>query len=163
MKFTYEPGRHIHCNGKEYLSIRRVGNTPPVEADNMTRQIVELLNAFGTSSPTVCDYSNYETFHVAMFLNGNSSSSEVYELCRWLAKGALREETPALWLADKFREIIEERHLAIDRREERCKGSADILAHSLLTAALGRVNWRELAEEWIGHVFAVYPSKEETA
>ena len=151
MKFTYEPGRHIHKDGKEYISIHREGNTPPVEADNITRQIVELLNSFGTTSPTVCDYSNYETFHIAMYLSGNSSSAEFYGMCRRLAKDALREETPVLWLADKFEEIISGPVLTMDDREERCNGDADRLAHSLLSAALDRVNWRELAEEWIGH------------
>jgi len=94
----------------------------------------------------VSGYSNYPTFQVAMFLSNNKPQ---YDNCRILAKNALREEMPTVWLADMLKEKVEQGWLQMDRQEEQLCGDVDTLAHSLLSAALGRVNWMEIAEEWL--------------
>lgn len=107
----------------------------------------------------VSGYSNYPTFHVALFLSNNPPQ---YDQARALAKLALTKGVEStdpnayseglVWLADELETLVEQGWLMLDAREEECKTDSDTLAHSLLTAALGRVNWRELAEEWITSV-----------
>jgi hypothetical protein len=109
---------------------------------------------------TVCGYKNYETFHVAMFLSNNRP---MYEAARRLAQAAVNhfpdvadrnELSGCSWLdlADRLETMVEQHYLKIDERELRQRTDTDRLAFALMTAALGRVDWRELAEEWINTV-----------
>jgi len=93
-------------------------------------------------------YANYETFTVALFLNNNRPQ---YDECIALARAVLRDrrEAPAVYLADSLKVLVVDRSLYMDSRELRCKGEGDYLAHTLLSAAVDRVNWKEIAEEWL--------------
>ena len=114
-------------------------------------------------------YTNYETFAVAIFLENNHSGDSArpgpYEKARELAKAALGRGTPNddpnaysdahVWLADKLEHLIQQTYLRVDDKEveianlpERSR-DAGYLSHSLLTAALERVNWMEIADVWI--------------
>ena len=105
---------------------------------------------------SVSGYRNYETFHCAMFLSNNRRQ---YEVAINAAKKALSIGTDSadpnahseglIWLADQLETLVENGWLTMDAREEACKTDSDMLAHSLLSAALGRVNWLEIAEEWL--------------
>jgi hypothetical protein len=113
-------------------------------------------------SEEVSGYTNYETFHVALFLENNRPQ---YDIAWGLAQMALDKGTESedpnavsdglVWLEDELKELVEQRYLRIDAKEEENatkKGIAfdcDTLAHELLTAALGRVDWRQLANEWL--------------
>lgn len=101
---------------------------------------------------------NNETFHIALFLANNQP---VYKRAWALAESVSRQEEttsadpnchpPArIILADMLQGLVEDAYLRVDDREMDCKTDTDYLAHSLLTAALGRVNWLELSEEWLG-------------
>ncbi len=107
----------------------------------------------------VSGYSNYETFTIAMFLenerSGDSARQGPYESCRSLSTEALKKETnttdpnahpsAVVWLAYKLEHLVEQTYLRMDSREGSCRTARDILAHSLLRAALDRVDWMELA------------------
>lgn len=44
-RFTVEPGRHIHRDGKPFIAVTRVGiDTSPTECDDITHAIAALLN-----------------------------------------------------------------------------------------------------------------------
>jgi hypothetical protein len=130
---------------REYVdySRDRIGQLPyeGVEADYSAKLFTVDVNPDENTG-----YSNYETCHVGLFL---SNTSDISAYCLQVANEALKEETPTVWLADRLELYVEQRNLKIDQREARCRSDVDHLAHSLLTAALGRVNWRELAEEWL--------------
>jgi hypothetical protein len=111
---------------------------------------------------TVCNYTNSETFDVALFLSNNKPQ---YGIAWGLAQMALEKGTDSeypnalpealIWLEDELKELVEQHYLRIDDREEENAHKVDIaydcdtLAHSLLTAALGRVDWRQIANEWL--------------
>lgn len=98
----------------------------------------------------VCGYSTYETFHVAMLL---SNTRQAYDAAITLARGvaAGTDEHKIGKLADLLETLVEACYLRVNTRELAAATDADRLAHDLLTAALGRVDYRELAEEWIGY------------
>ncbi len=41
--YTTEPGRHIHRDGKPFISIQKHGDTSPTDADSLARRLPELL------------------------------------------------------------------------------------------------------------------------
>jgi len=45
-KYTVEAGRSILMDGKPFIVIQRTGNIDPVEADNITHVIADLLNKY---------------------------------------------------------------------------------------------------------------------
>lgn len=45
VRFTVEPGRHIHADGRPFLSIRREGSSSPADIDTLTHKIATMLNA----------------------------------------------------------------------------------------------------------------------
>lgn len=104
----------------------------------------------------VSGYKNYETFHVALFLSNTRSR---YEECRLLAMMALKKGVESndpdsyseglVWLADELENLVEQHILQVDEREGSCKTDNDALAHFLMTAALEKVNWVDIAEEWL--------------
>jgi hypothetical protein len=107
----------------------------------------------------VSGYSNYPTFHVALFLSNNRPQ---YDQARELAKMAFAKGTDSadpnaqsegiLWLADELETLVTEGYISLEAREEDAKTQSEILINELLSASLGRVNWRELAEEWASTV-----------
>jgi hypothetical protein len=103
-----------------------------------------------TPETEVSGYSNYFTFHCALFLSNNRPQ---YDDARDLALTVLEEnptdDAASRQLADELEAYVEGRWLTLDCREAACKTDDDYLAHELLTAALGRVDWLQIAEEWI--------------
>lgn len=116
------------------------------------------------NSEQVSGYSTYETFHVAMFLSNNRAQ---HDQAMALARMAVERGTqmddlnalsPALiWLMDELVILVKRTYLRMDFREDQIATSynseiqrdCDMLAYELLFAALERVNWREIAEEWL--------------
>lgn len=107
----------------------------------------------------VSGYSSYETFHVALFLSNNRPQ---YTRVKLLAEKAHERDpeelpSPVHWLADEIQRTVEGAYLCMDEREESAQGGrksevardCDVLAFSLLSAALDRVEWAEIAEEWL--------------
>src|SRR5260370_395124 len=107
----------------------------------------------------VCGYRNYATFHVALFL---SNTRPQYDHSKDLAHAAINisHENPLVspsiafvdptdWLSEELKAYVEDQCLSMDAREGTCKTDDDILAHELLGVALGHVDWRQLAEEWL--------------
>ncbi len=46
VRFTVEPGRHIHADGREFLSISREGSSSsPTDIDTLTHKIAAMLNS----------------------------------------------------------------------------------------------------------------------
>ncbi len=100
-------------------------------------------------SDQVCGYRNYDTFTVAMFL---SNDRVRYERASEFARQALAMPegvTADLWLSGVLQTFVEEECLLICVREGRCRTDAVTPAHELMMAALARVDWRRIAEEWL--------------
>jgi hypothetical protein len=97
----------------------------------------------------VCDYTNYETFTVAMLL---SNDRPMYEEARAVTSRLISALHRVADIAEALESMVEQWYLDVDGREMACKRDADKLAHELMTAALARVDWREIAEEWINTV-----------
>lgn len=95
---------------------------------------------------TVCSYSNYQTFHVALFLSNNRPQ---YDTCLRFAKDCLTNERPALAMASALEELVQDHWLTVDARESECRTDSDYLAFALLRSSLDRVDWRQIAEEWL--------------
>lgn len=104
----------------------------------------------------VSGYSNHETFTVGVLLENDRTQ---YNTCRELAKVALAKGTASadsnahldglVWLADELEAYVNNDWLNMIQREVDIKTDGDSLAHSLLAAALDRVDWIELAEGWL--------------
>ncbi len=102
-------------------------------------------------------YCNYETSSIALWLNNDR---DLYDQCRAVARTAISPEeaaarteredvrSPELVMADFLEEFVE-RKLEVDRREEKARTDAERMFVSMAQAALERVNWLELGEEWI--------------
>lgn len=45
VRFTVEPGRHIHADGRTFISIGREGSAMPSDVDTLTHKIAAMLNA----------------------------------------------------------------------------------------------------------------------
>ena len=115
----------------------------------------------------VSGYSTYETFTVAMFLEGNQKRNEqCLQMARTILEyqDAPQEEdvSPEVQLADHIKILVEEVYLMMDAEEKtnsfRTGLSYDTctLRHSLVSAALDRVDWMELAQCYLNS------AKEET-
>lgn len=108
----------------------------------------------------VSGYSSYETFHVAMFLENNRAPYDMAYGMALIAADRDAEELPSPihWLADELERAVSQHYLRLDAKEEENgtkRGIAydcDTLEHSLLTAALARVDWDEIAEVFLGIV-----------
>lgn len=100
----------------------------------------------------VSGYSNYPTFHVALFL---ANDSRRHELMKHLAQNILEDselqndDERRLCLRDHTKELVEEEFLGLTDREEAAVKEADVLAYELLSAAIGQVDWMEIADEWL--------------
>ena len=124
----------------------------------------EQIHSEGQSSRLVCadvnpgeceGYRNYETFTIGVWLKNDR---KLYDQCRIEAKNTLlivkdhgdRLEglSPELAMADWLQSFVEKK-LWVDQREEKASNYADRMFVSLAQAALDRVDWRELGEEWI--------------
>lgn len=107
----------------------------------------------------VCGYTNYPTFHAAMFLKNNRTQYErVNAIAKEMAEEIVTDDILANQLADMLETLVTEHYLQVDTRSEEAakysglKYDCEILAYQLLTAALGEVDWRQIAEEWVNHV-----------
>lgn len=100
----------------------------------------------------VCNYRNYETFQVATFISNNRRQ---YDLCLLEAAEVFTNDawpTPeekVSALARRLEEKVSEVWLGMNVREEACAKDIDYLAHVLLCGALDRVDWFEIADEWL--------------
>lgn len=53
MTYSLEPGRHIYCDGKPFVSIGREGETLPTEADTVAHAVRTLLSILDTAGVDV--------------------------------------------------------------------------------------------------------------
>lgn len=112
-------------------------------------------------NPDECEgYRNYETSSIALWLKNDR---KLYDQCRAVALTVISDEevtsraekederSPELVMADWLQQFVETK-LQVDRRESRASTDEERMFVSLAQAALGDVNWFELAEEWISDV-----------
>ncbi len=123
------------------------------DRSNLHRAFTAKRVAVDINPEEVYNYRNGETSTVALFLENNRRP---YDQLKMLVRVALPQHnspdndpnahtSAVVWLADEIEKLVEQLYLQIDNREESCRTDADRLAYDLLTAALGRVDWRELA------------------
>lgn len=104
------------------------------------------------SDQTYNGWTNYETWAVGMFLDGNYTGEGTYrdvlELVESAANGNAAERGEALWAVETDLKEYVEREIRGDDAEMHPAS----LATDLLGAALDSVNWRELAESKLSEI-----------
>ena len=88
-------------------------------------------------------WTNYETWAVGMYLDGNYTGEGTYRACLQLIGGCVEDGGYA---ADALKEWVEE-EIGAETND-----LANGIASDLLGAALSEVNWRELAEHKVQEV-----------
>lgn len=106
-------------------------------------------------NPDSCEgYKNYITFSLSVWLKNDH---KIYDRCRKMAADYVRlsretlelnDTTPELVMADWLQQFVETR-LQMDWREDTANTDVDRMFVQMAQAALGQVDWRELADEWI--------------
>lgn len=109
-------------------------------------------------NPDECEgYRNYVTFSIGVWLKNDH---KIYDRCREMAAEYIRlsretlelnDTTPELVMADWLQQFVETR-LQVDWREDTANTDADRIFVQMVQAALGQVDWRELAENWLHNV-----------
>jgi hypothetical protein len=102
-------------------------------------------------------YTNSETFSVAMFLENNCKqrNKTVCELARQaLTMGTETSDqnvhsNALIWLEDEIKGLVEDEYLKLEDRESNAQGDSAMLAYDLLTDALARVNWLQIADVFL--------------
>src|SRR2546430_1656122 len=98
------------------------------------------MEAKQTSDQTYNGWSNYETWAVNMFLDGNYDGEGVYLEAQEITRQAMETSEDAYGLAADLKNYVEE--AVISDQFEGLRGD-------LLGAALSEVDWQELAEAQI--------------
>ena len=97
--------------------------------------------------------TNYETWAVGMFLDGNYTGEGTYQYTIETVTDALQTDHPTseYWTADESRRY----HVADALKDmvgEATEPEEPSLASDLIGVARQRVNWYELADAWIENV-----------
>ena len=127
-------------------------------ADAEHEACAELLDAAERDDTTHNGWANYETWAVGMFLDGNYTGEGTYLSVLEITRSTLEEarehakkmDVPMVgtgFVADALKEYVSDRV-----GEETGDALGNGIASDLLGAALGSVDWRELAEHKIAEV-----------
>ena len=105
------------------------------------------------SDSTYNGWTNYETWAVGMWLDGNYTGQETYEQTIETVRDALARSTFNV-LSGKMNDRYEVSQALKDwvREENEPDGFTPGLTDDLLGAAFDSVNWYELADAWIENV-----------
>lgn len=97
-------------------------------------------------------WTNYETWFVALWIDNDEGT---HERRHEMAREALDHAEPNALLPEMDTARYGYEQALEDWVEEMCDAPENGLAADLLTAALGRVDWREIAQNWIEEERAV--------